>query len=140
MGKENNKTQNLRFIIVTALVGLVILGIAVWAITFVVNSGKKSNTASSAEAETTSVSVNTTPITSDGSAMPDAISSGSTEDHTDTLSTEPVAPETEGVVTTVPVSPKVAEVSSVPETGPEEILPLALVAGTSVAYLMSKRF
>lgn len=128
--EQNTKAQNLRFIIVTALVGLVILGIAIWAITFVVNSGKKSEVAT---VETTSSTSSNVPATSDPSAMPSAIA---TEDAS---STE--APSTEGVTAEVSVTPPaVAPAATVPETGPEEILPFALVAGVSVAYVLSRRF
>lgn len=128
----NSKTQNLRFIIVTALVGLVILGIAIWAITFVVgNLGKKSSTASDDATKTASTSVS---ANSDASAMPSAISD-QTEAPASTTEPSTTAPTTEGVVVVTPPT-----VSSVPDTGPEEFLPVALVAGTSVAYIASKRF
>lgn len=134
--EQNNKAQNLRFIIVTALVGLVILGIAIWAITFVVNSGKKTEV-SSAETTSSALTSNTPAATSDPSAMPSAVATdASAANDTPTETTE--APTIEGVVVTTP--PAVETVAETPYTGPEEILPVALVAGTGVAYALSRRF
>ena len=122
----NSKSQNLRFIIVTVLVGLVILGIAVWAITFVISNFSKKPTVSLDESESTTSSVS---ATSDTSAMPSP-----TADPSETPAS--TTPTTENTVVTTPPA---VTVSSVPETGPEDILPFALVAGTSVAYVTSKK-
>ncbi|MDO4987093.1 MAG: hypothetical protein Q4E46_02135 [Candidatus Saccharibacteria bacterium] len=128
----NSKTQNLRFIIVTVLVGLVILGIAVWAITFVIGNFSKKPAVSVDEDKTATSSVS---ASSDSSAMPSPVANPSdTPTSTTTPSTTPSTTEN-AVVTTPPA----VTVSSVPETGPEDILPFALVAGTSVAYVTSKK-
>lgn len=129
----NSKSQNLRFIIVTVLVGLVILGIAIWAITFIIgNFGKKPTVSTTDETNNTSTSV---PATSDSTAMPSA-TADATESTASTTEPATTAPVTEGVVVTTPPA---VTVTAVPETGPEEILPLALVAGTGVAYVTSRR-
>ena len=130
----NNKSQNLRFIIVTALVGLVILGIAIWAITFVIGNfdKKQVGTADTNTASSTSVSV-----TSDPSAMPSATADPS---ETPTSTAEPTTPTVESAPITTPPAVTVAPTpATVPQTGPEEILPLALVLGAGVAYVASRR-
>ena len=134
MKQESSKSQNLRFIIVTVLVGLVILGIAIWAITFVVSNSKKNvssgnNTTTSITADTSSDNTTTTPST-----VATEDQSGSTTSTTSTTDTV----VTDASVVTPP--PAVTPTSTVPETGPEEVLPFALIAGTSIAYVLSKRF
>ncbi|MBR0480459.1 hypothetical protein IJJ46_01380 [Candidatus Saccharibacteria bacterium] len=129
----NSKTQNLRFIIVTVLVGLVILGIAVWAITFVIGNFSKKPAVSVDEDKTTTSSVS---ASSDSSAMPSPVANPSDDTPTSTTTPSTTPSTTENAVVTTPPA---VTVSSVPETGPEDILPFALVAGTSVAYVTSKK-
>ena len=123
-GQQNN-SQKVRFIIITAIVAVVILGIAVWAIVAMV-SGKNKSTTANTSAETSSVAQ------TDQTDKTDKDSEKKSSDITAT---------TEGVVKTVPATTENKTDSSaekdIPTTGPEEILPAALVLGSLTTFLGS---
>ena len=122
-GAQNTKTQNIKFIITTTLVALVILGIAVWSIVFIVGQQEKTNLETSSAEEPTTTSVT------------DQISQEIVE--VTELTSEPKAAE-QTPETVAAASVNAAEDSSIPKTGPEDILPLALLTGTVISYLGSK--
>ena len=116
-GHQNN-SQRIRFIIITSIVAIVVLGIAVWAIVAMVSGKNKNNT--TAKVETTAVSEQT-----------------DKKQETEKKSSS-VASTTESTPKTTPApAPEVKE--DIPSTGPEEFLPLALTAGTFAAYLASRK-
>lgn len=115
-----DKQQRQRVIIITTAIAVIVLGIAAWAIIAIVGS----RTPEVAESNTGLV------------ATEDATSREKTVE-------EQPAPVTEGVSkTTAPVKTQTAATTTsnaVPETGPEELLPLALVAGAGAVYLSSRK-
>lgn len=127
-GAQNAKAQNIKFIITTALVALVILGIAVWSIVFIVGQQENTNLETSSTEESTTASVT------------DQISQEIVEVTEST--TEPKAveqtPETVAAASVSTASTTTTNDSSIPKTGPEDVLPLALLVGTAIAYFGSK--
>ncbi len=127
-GAQNAKVQNIKFIITTALVALVILGIAVWSIVFIVGQQENTNLEASSTEESTTASVT------------DQISQEIVEVTEST--TEPKAveqtPETVAAASVSTTSTTTTNDSSIPKTGPEDVLPLALLVGTAIAYFGSK--
>ena len=113
------KKQRIRTIAFTTAIAVIVLGIAIWAIIAIV--GSRSNTEIADTTETV------------------VIDDTSREKTTE----EQPAPVTEGVVKTTETAKKTTTTASVkeavPETGPEELLPLALVAGAAAAYVSSKK-
>ena len=179
---SNSKSQNVKFIIVTALVTLVILGIAVWAVVFVVSHSKQ-------QIGTTEAEIAAEPAGGEISA-PETVSTDPTatpEDATDPTATPEDATGAEGVSetndgtnasgttgtngstnsnangstgsassganasngaasangsngsTNANAAPS-KNASSVPDTGPTDFIPLALLAGALVAYGSSRSF
>ena len=157
---SNSKSQNVKFIIITALVTLVILGIAVWAVVFMVSHSRE-------QAGTTEAEIAAEPA---GSAVsePEVVS---TADATDPTETPEDATGAEGVSESADDTSKnssdgadasettnstangttgdststgsassatVPTAGSVPDTGPTDFLPLALLAGALVAYGASR--
>lgn len=122
-GQQNNN-QKIRFIIITSIVAIVVLGIAVWAIVAMVSGKNKNNTT---KVDTVSVQDQT----------------DKKQQETEKKSSD-VTSTTEGVSKTVTPAPTPApaqtENKDIPSTGPEEFLPLAMTAGTLVAYLGSRKF
>lgn len=160
---SNQKSQNAKFVIVTALVTLVILGIAVWGIVFVANYQNK-NKGNGEVAYT-------------NNALPGTPTPVSTTDQTESSSEDAEPESTEGVSATTEkddssvntesnsssscssnCQDKTADnnsnsssnnsgkggsvgtsASSVPNTGPEDFLPIVLLFGTFVAFLTSQK-
>ena len=120
-GQQNNN-QKIRFIIITSIVAIVVLGIAVWAIVAMVSGKNKNNTT---KVDTVSVQDQT----------------DKKQQETEKKSSD-VTSTTEGVSKTVTPTPAPAktEDKDIPSTGPEVFLPLAMTAGTAVAYLGSRKF
>ena len=118
-----DKQQRMRTIIITTAIAVIVLGIAAWAIIDIVGSRAETE----ANDSTTQV------------ALDDATSR-------EKAAEEQPAPVTEGVSKTTeePAKPAATQntakpQSAVPETGPEELLPLALVCGLATAFVASKR-
>lgn len=113
------KKQRVRTIAFTTAIAVIVLGIAIWAIIAIVGSRNE-----------TEIADTSAPVVAQ-----DATSKEQTKD-------EQPAPVTEGVVkTTEPVKKTTTPAKeAVPETGPEELLPLALVAGAAAAYVSSRKF
>ncbi|MBQ8984560.1 hypothetical protein IJ098_01725 [Candidatus Saccharibacteria bacterium] len=112
------KKQRVRTIAFTTAIAVIVLGIAIWAIIAIVGS------------RNTEIADTSEPV-----ATQDATSKEQTKD-------EQPAPVTEGVVKTTEPAKKVTSTpakEAVPETGPEELLPLALVAGAAAAYVSSRK-
>lgn len=123
---NEDKEQRRRVIIVATTIAIIILGIAVWSIIAIVGGSKK-NTEQVAQVATTS-------------------ETSSKETQAVSKTTETEAPASEGVSTVVenaqPVVKNTATsvaTDAVPETGPEELLPLALVLGGITAFVSSKK-
>ena len=124
--EAEDKSQRRRVIIIATAVALIVLGIASWAIIAIVSGGQEK------VANTQQVAVD------------DASTAKITTEKESSVS-ETTAPLTEGVSTTTPASTQTTTVvtttqESVPNTGPEELLPIALIAGLGVAYLSSRKF
>ena len=127
-----DKQQKIRIIIATAAIAVIVLGIATWAIIAIV--GGKENKVSDDQPAAVAVDDNT---------------SNANNTESTTVKEEETAPETEGVTvihstdddapTQNLPSPVITQESSVPTTGPEEILPFALVAGLFTTYLGSRK-
>lgn len=122
-GQQNN-SQKIRFVIITSIVALVVLGIAVWAIVAMVSGKNKNNTTSK---------VDTVAIDDQTDKKPQETEKKSSD----------VTSTTEGVIKTVPAETTTPapepKKEDIPSTGPEEFLPVALTAGTAVAYLGSRK-
>ena len=126
---NEDKEQRRRVIIVATTIAIIILGIAVWAIIAIVGNGKKTITADQPTSEVVSQT------------------DSNKSSQITTQPTESVAPSSEGVSTTVEnttstttrTQATAATTNQVPETGPEEILPLALVLGSATAFVSSKK-
>lgn len=118
-GHQNN-SQKIRFIIITSIVAIVVLGIAVWAIVAMVSGKNKNNT--TAKVDTVAVADQT-----------------DKKQQEDEKKSSNVTSTTEGVTTTIPAQTTPAETQKddMPSTGPEEILPFALVLGSLTTYLCS---
>ncbi|MBQ3352318.1 hypothetical protein IJG91_01480 [Candidatus Saccharibacteria bacterium] len=115
------KKQRIRTIAFTTAIAVIVLGIAIWAIIAIVGSRNNTEIADTTEMV----------------ATVDATSKEKTVE-------EQPAPVTEGVVKATEPAKKSNTVAApakeaVPETGPEELLPLALVAGAAAAYVSSKK-
>ncbi|MBQ9403090.1 hypothetical protein IJU22_00760 [Candidatus Saccharibacteria bacterium] len=126
---NDDKEQRRRIIIVATTIAVIILGIAVWSIIAIVGGSKK-NATTDQPAQVANVD--------DGKGKSTEIS---------TVPAESNAPATEGVSKTTQNNSTTANKPSttataqgaVPETGPEEILPFALVLGGLTAYVSSKK-
>ncbi|MBQ3309560.1 hypothetical protein IJG78_02690 [Candidatus Saccharibacteria bacterium] len=111
-----DKQQRTRIIIITTAIAIIVLGIAAWAIIAIVGSRAPEV-------------AETTPTV----AVDDATSREKTKE-------EQPAPVTEGVTkTTAPAATNTKAQETVPETGPEELLPGALVAGLGTTYVASRK-
>ena len=119
---NEDKEQRRRVIIVATTIAVIILGIAVWSIIAIVGGSKKNS----------STDQNTQVAVDEGQGKSSQVSAEPVE---------PDAPAIEGVSTSAPAPAPavVATQNEVPETGPEEILPFALVLGCITAYVSSKK-
>lgn len=111
------KKQRVRTIAFTTAIAVIVLGIAIWAIIAIVGSRNTAEVADTTE-----------------TAKVEATSKEKTVE-------EQPAPVTETVVKPAEPAKKPAAPAkeTVPETGPEELLPLALVAGAAATYVSSKK-
>ena len=124
---SEDKTQRLRVIIITIAFSAIVLGIAVWAIIAIIGSRNSDDSI----AETPAI------------AAVDENKTAAIEEKAET------APVTEGVTKTTESTTTSANkaaankpattATSVPETGPEELLPLAMVLGTGTAFAFSRK-
>jgi len=127
-GAQNSKAQNVKFIVTTALVALVILGIAVWAIIFMV--GQRDKIVGTASDE------NGVAATIADQANQEVVEVTELNSNSDTETTAGSAPETTAAAS---VSLASSKSENIPKTGPEDFLPVAMLAGTAVAYLGSRK-
>lgn len=133
---NEDKAQRRRVFIVTTAIAAIVLGIAAWAIIAIISS-----------AETNTLNKDSQEIAN----VDDSNSTNHQENVVIDKAPENTPPETEGVnsddkTEAEPPKPvqstpevQIAAQTEVPETGPEEILPLALVAGVGAMYVSSKK-
>ena len=118
-GQQSN-SQKIRFIVITAIVAVVILGIAVWAIVAMV-SGRNRNVSNTED---------TTVATKDDTDT--NVGRNKTEEKSSDITTS-----TDGVIAVVPAHPTTTTEDDLPSTGPEDVLPLALTLGSLTACVGS---
>lgn len=124
------KAQNIRFILTTALVAVVILGIAVWGIVYAVSGEKKVETDNNGVTEVVAEeNIDSNEEKSDNVIEVTNLSEEKAA-ATETTATTATAATAETKTTTTTKS-------DIPKTGPEGILPIALLAGTFVAFIGS---
>lgn len=137
-----DKSQRLRAIIITIAFSVIVLGIAVWAIIAIVSSRTGNNTA-----------VQTTPVvavTEDQTAPQVEAAVKTTEPDEAVIAEENKAEDTKTAEVTKPAEntetvkkttarTTTAAKNEVPKTGPEELLPLAMVLGAGTAFAFSKK-
>ncbi|MBQ6355156.1 hypothetical protein IJJ18_01915 [Candidatus Saccharibacteria bacterium] len=119
---ENTKVQNIRFIVTTALVALVVLGIATWGIIYAVGGSRNAEEGENQPAETTQAAENTA---TDESAGDDVVEVTDLKGE----STAETKTETETEANTVATSSE-----NIPKTGPEGIIPIALLLGAMTTF------
>lgn len=139
---QSTKAQSIRFILTTVLSAVVILGIAVWGIIYAVSGKKDTQTDATKEGTTEIVSEeNANSETSNEETVPvSGEHSGDDVVEVTNLKEEAVA-TTETATETkteTPAATTTAE-KDIPKTGPEGILPVALLAGALVAFAGSAK-
>ena len=124
---SEDKTQRLRVIIITVAFSIIVLGIAAWAIIAIV--GSRNSDQNIAE--------------SPAIAAVDENKTAAVEEKVETApATEGVSKTTESTTTSAnkaATNKPATTATSVPETGPEELLPLAMVLGTGTAFAFSRK-
>ena len=142
---NEDKEQRRRIIIVATTIAVIILGIAVWSIIAIVGGSKKNTAEQTSQVATEDNSGKSTQINSKPAESNAPASEGvsTTKDASDKNTNDKTASDktasSSASATSTPVVKTTTANNAVPETGPEEILPFALVAGCMVAYLSSKR-
>ena len=121
-----DKQQRLRAIVITVIFAVIVLGLAIWAIVAIV-SGTKSKSALGTETETVAT------VTDNDTREEQIVYPETTETPEETEA--PAEAETVEEPTPAPAAPA----NDMPSTGPEETLPLILVAGMLVTYITSKK-
>lgn len=122
---SDDKKQRMRIIIATTVASLIVLGVAVWAIIAIVTSGDKKKLAKTEEPETSI----TESVDKNEPIVITPVDNNVEQPTPNTTPTAP-APKTE-------TTPSVPASGDIPTTGPEEIIPIAFLAGALVAYLGS---
>ena len=124
---SEDKTQRLRVIIITIAFSIIVLGIAAWAIIAIV--GSRNSDENIAESPTI--------------AAVDENKTAAVEEKVETApATEGVSKTTESTTTSAnkaAANKPATTATAVPETGPEELLPLAMVLGTGTAFAFSRK-
>ena len=123
---ESTKAQNIRFIVTTALVALVVLGIAVWGIIYAVggNRGDKGENKPAETAQTEKTEEKTTVEAASGENT-----SSNVVEVTDLKDEKSAKSETTAAVATT-----TTENENIPKTGPEGIIPIALLLGAITTF------
>ncbi|MBQ6393790.1 hypothetical protein IJH74_00885 [Candidatus Saccharibacteria bacterium] len=154
-GQPNSKASSIKFALVTALVAIVVLGIAVWAIVFFVSGrNQKTNIARTGQTEAGQTETAQTEIAQTETNQSNA---NNQEDRSSAeivavTDIEDATQTTDGVSTSEPAKDIAQDGSqttnnsatqsqaqpNIPKTGPEDILPFALIAGMFITYLGSK--
>lgn len=141
-GAENQKAQGIKFVITTVLVAAVIIGIAVWGIVFVVSNTKRDAGLAGNGAGTDSSEVATEDTKSEDTSTQEIVEVTDLSDADATETTEGVnaseAPAEEANATNGATT-SAQPTRNIPKTGPEDLLPVALLAGIAVAYFGSRR-
>lgn len=139
---ESVKAQNIRFVITTALVALVVLGIAVWGIIYAVGGGNRGSDKKPAEETTAQVEQKEEPKTEEKTTV-EAASGENTGSNvvevTDLKEEKSAKAETEKTSETTATTAAASTTTdkNIPKTGPEGILPVALLAGAIVTFVGS---
>lgn len=128
---QNLKAQNVRFIITTAVVAVLILGIAVWGIIYAIGGGRKTDTAETETETTTSDEIVSDEI------IAEETSSSTTVSEDDVLEVTNLKEDTTEEATVETAVTTASE--NIPKTGPEDVLPVALVLGALVAFAGSAK-
>ena len=150
--ETEDKTQRRRVIIVTSIIAIVVLCIAAWAIVAIVGSSDKNIDANNTKTEV---------ATDDGAAKAEVVEETPLEKTAEKAeaTTEKAEATTEKVEAPVEKNGTEAVVANndtkvekntevsyftrtaeeVPETGPEELLPLALVVGAVITFIGSRK-
>lgn len=126
---SEDKSQRIRAAIITVAFSVIVLGIAAWAIIAIVSSRDGGETAKVEETPVAAV-VEDSKKEEKVEEQPAETVEAKPAEATETKAAEPVK-----VVTKA--TPKAKE--TVPETGPEELLPLAMVLGMGTAYAFSRK-
>ncbi|MBQ3306491.1 hypothetical protein IJH02_03630 [Candidatus Saccharibacteria bacterium] len=124
------KAQSIRFILTTVLVAVVILGIAVWGIIYAVSGEKKVEAAPEeivAQTEQTAQTDQTDQTDQTSDVI--EVTNLNEESATSAATTETAAATTATAATTAQ--------NNIPKTGPESVLPVALLAGAFVTFIGS---
>ena len=111
----NQNVDRRKVIIVTIIMGVLLLGVIVLAIVSLVNKGKPAET---------------TPVVAEKTTVDD-----STLEEKPSKDLQPV--ENTESTSTVTVEPTVA--TNLPDTGPMDFLPIAMIAGSATAYALSRK-
>ncbi len=115
------KSQRRRVIAIATVITIVVLGIAAWAIVSII-----SNDSENLAADTkTEVAVDDRLLDPEAPAI-------------EGVASEAAEPATESIENST-VEANLATVTSVPEAGPADLLPLALVVGSGAAFLASRK-
>ncbi len=115
-----DKVQRIRAIIITVAFSVIVLGIAAWAIIAIVSSRNGGETAKVEEEAPVAV-----------------VEEAKVEEKVETQPTPETKPVEPVKVETKRATVKTQE--TVPETGPEELLPLAMILGTGTAFAFSRK-
>ena len=112
----NQNVDRRKVIIVTIIMGVLLLGVIVLAIVSMVNKGKPAET---------------TPVVAEKTTVDD-----STLEEKPSKDLQPV--ENTESTSTVTVEPTTVA-TNLPDTGPMDILPIAMIAGSATAYALSRK-
>lgn len=122
------KSQRRRVVAITAIIAVVVLIITSWAIVQIISNASTETSEEVVAVDDGAKIPATEGVTSEGA-------DAQNETEADLIATEQndvVENETQSVAA-------LSSVSSVPETGAEELLPLALVAGSGAAFIASRK-
>ena len=135
-----DKEQRRRVIIVATTIAIIILGIAVWSIIAIVGGAKKNtDQVASTDNQAKTTEVATKPTEEEAPKTEGVSTSNASSTTSSNANSANSANSTSSTATSNTAKPATTTSGAVPETGPEEILPLALVLGCAAAYVSSKK-
>lgn len=140
----NLKAQNIRVLIITVITALLVLGITAWGIIYAIGSD---NSDESANTDTETVEIATDGKTEEKTeTKTEEKTEVKTEDKAKDEAADKTEEKTENVVEITNLDEDAAtnestapKTDNIPKTGPEDILPLALVLGLLTAYIGSTK-
>lgn len=131
--ESEDKKQRRTVVAIIALIAIVALSITVWAIISIVSSSDTTKIAESPE-------IAVDDPASEAPKTEGVTTASEAEEGTETPASNDIdSTEKTNISAGQSDSSSLATVSSVPETGPEDFLPLALLAGSGAAFVSSKR-